>query len=162
MATIEELSAALVKADAAGNAADAKAFADAIRSMRASEVAPTSGEGMPKPRKEVPTSDILLSAPNKAVAGMADAILNFPANTANFVKGLVGMGAEALGKEPPFKITHPENTVEDFYKKQGVIAGYTPEDLTMPQRFLDTGIQGATGALILIFSSLLNLSSLNS
>ena len=35
MATLEELSAALVKADAAGNAADAQAFADAIRQMRA-------------------------------------------------------------------------------------------------------------------------------
>lgn len=35
MATIEQLTAALVKADAAGNAADAKVFADAIRKMRA-------------------------------------------------------------------------------------------------------------------------------
>ena len=40
MATLEQLSAALIKADAAGNAADAKAFADAIRQMRA---APTGG-----------------------------------------------------------------------------------------------------------------------
>lgn len=35
MATIDELSAALVKADAAGNAADAKVFADEIRRLRA-------------------------------------------------------------------------------------------------------------------------------
>lgn len=35
MATLEQLSAALVKADAAGNVEDAKAFADAIRQMRA-------------------------------------------------------------------------------------------------------------------------------
>jgi hypothetical protein len=34
MATLEQLSAALVKADAAGNTADAKAFADAIRQMQ--------------------------------------------------------------------------------------------------------------------------------
>jgi hypothetical protein len=34
MATLEQLSAALVKADAAGNASDAKAFADEIRKMR--------------------------------------------------------------------------------------------------------------------------------
>ena len=34
MATIEELSAALVKADAAGNAVDAKAFADEIRRVK--------------------------------------------------------------------------------------------------------------------------------
>ena len=40
MATLEQLSAALVKADAAGNSADAKAFADAIRQMRA----PAMGE----------------------------------------------------------------------------------------------------------------------
>jgi hypothetical protein len=33
MATLEQLSAALIKADAAGNAEDAKAFADAIRQM---------------------------------------------------------------------------------------------------------------------------------
>lgn len=35
MATLEQLSAALVKADAAGNAADARALADAIRTMQA-------------------------------------------------------------------------------------------------------------------------------
>ena len=40
MATLEQLSAALVKADAAGNADDAKAFADAIRQM---QTAPSSG-----------------------------------------------------------------------------------------------------------------------
>ena len=40
MATLEQLSAALVKADAAGNADDAKAFADAIRQMQA---APSNG-----------------------------------------------------------------------------------------------------------------------
>jgi hypothetical protein len=45
MATLEQLSAALVKADAAGNAEDAKAFADAIRQMRA------PAEGMPSERK---------------------------------------------------------------------------------------------------------------
>ena len=53
MATIEELSAALVKADAAGNTADAKAFADAIRQMRSSEVAaptPQPESGIPGPR----------------------------------------------------------------------------------------------------------------
>jgi hypothetical protein len=40
MATLEQLSAALVKADAAGNTDDAKAFADAIRQMQA---APSNG-----------------------------------------------------------------------------------------------------------------------
>lgn len=40
MPTIEELSAALVKADAAGNTADAKVFADAIRQMQSQQAAP--------------------------------------------------------------------------------------------------------------------------
>jgi len=48
MATLEQLSAALVKADAAGNAADAKVFADAIRQMQA---APATG--IPGPRQGV-------------------------------------------------------------------------------------------------------------
>jgi hypothetical protein len=42
MATLEQLSAALVKADAAGNAEDAKAFANAIRQMQAAPVAAPS------------------------------------------------------------------------------------------------------------------------
>jgi hypothetical protein len=39
MATLEQLSAALIKADAAGNTADAKAFADAIRQMQTAPAA---------------------------------------------------------------------------------------------------------------------------
>lgn len=58
MATLEQLSAALIKADAAGNAADAKAFADAIRQMQAapapvaaSEVAQPVPSEIPAPRQ---------------------------------------------------------------------------------------------------------------
>ena len=47
MATLEQLSAALVKADAAGNADDAKAFADAIRRMKSAP----SGGGIPVGRR---------------------------------------------------------------------------------------------------------------
>lgn len=49
MATLEQLSSALVKADAAGNAADAKALADAIRQMQAAP-APVQTE-IPGPRQ---------------------------------------------------------------------------------------------------------------
>lgn len=59
MATIEQLSAALVKADAAGNTADAKALADAIRQMQsATPELPeslrrrTEPEGIPAARQE--------------------------------------------------------------------------------------------------------------
>lgn len=47
MATIEELSAALIKADAAGNAADAKVFADAIRQMRSQPAAASVASQLP-------------------------------------------------------------------------------------------------------------------
>jgi hypothetical protein len=42
MATLEQLTAALVKADAAGNTADAKAFADEIRRVQAAPALPTA------------------------------------------------------------------------------------------------------------------------
>ncbi len=142
MATFEQLSSALVKADAAGNVEDATALANAIRAMQ-------SSEGMPSSRGEPPsTFDVLRSAPPKAVAGMADTILNFPANTVNLGKGLIGMGAQAIGVEPPFKITQPENTVENFYRKQNAIANFNPADMTMAQRFGDVMAQGATGAVM--------------
>lgn len=52
MATLEQLSAALVKADAAGNADDAKAFANAIRQMQAAPVeAAPAQTGIPGPRQ---------------------------------------------------------------------------------------------------------------
>lgn len=111
--------------------------------------AASASEGVPANRKEPPsTFDVLRSAPNKAIAGMADAVLNFPSNTVNLGKGLIGMGAQALGKEPPFQITHPENTVENFYRKQNAIADFNPADMTMGQRFGDVMTQGATGALM--------------
>lgn len=46
MATLEQLSAALVKADAAGNAEDAKALADAIRAMRGTPAASAAEPSM--------------------------------------------------------------------------------------------------------------------
>ena len=53
MVTLEQLSSALVKADAAGNTADAKAFADAIRQMQTApvEVAPPVQTEIPGPRQ---------------------------------------------------------------------------------------------------------------
>lgn len=52
MATIEQLSAALIKADAAGNTADAKALADEIRRLRS---APQEAPAAPAPTSEIPT-----------------------------------------------------------------------------------------------------------
>lgn len=54
MATLEQLSAALVKADAAGNTADAKALADAIRRMRSAPSVTTPAPAAPAAPSEVP------------------------------------------------------------------------------------------------------------
>ena len=78
MATLEQLSAALVKADAAGNTADAKALADAIRRMRSApsvtmpSPAATAAPGeVPGPRMtgsivdQIPGSDVRAPAPTQ-------------------------------------------------------------------------------------------------
>jgi hypothetical protein len=81
MATIEELSSALVKADAAGNAADAKAFADAIRGMQ-------SSEGMPAVRRP----DFAETSPN-----LYGALVKTRQFLGPTVEALGGIGGAALG-----------------------------------------------------------------
>ena len=74
MATLEQLSAALIKADAAGNAEDAKAFADAIRQMQTASIsAPV--EGMPTaPRQELTTGQKVYQAARPYVAPTLEAL----------------------------------------------------------------------------------------
>jgi len=88
MASIEELSQALVKADAAGNVSDAKAFADAIRQMQA---APT--EGMPGQRQELTTGQKIYQAVRPYAAPIIE--------TAGAIGGgLVGGTAGTFGAGP--------------------------------------------------------------
>ena len=70
MATIEELSAALVKADAAGNTADAKAFADAIRQMRAAPATPALSGADLIPGQRVQAPPAQTTAPVQRQGGM--------------------------------------------------------------------------------------------
>jgi hypothetical protein len=74
MATLEQLSAALIKADAAGNTEDAKSFADAIRQMQTAS-APTPVEGMPTaPRQELTTGQKIYQAARPYVAPTLEAL----------------------------------------------------------------------------------------
>jgi len=91
MATLEQLSAALVKADAAGNTADAKAFADAIRQMQA---APSAG--IPGPRQGVDQFGIPVTikpaepdAPRSLFQRAMGNIETIPALAASAVGGVV-------------------------------------------------------------------------
>ena len=78
MATLEQLSAALVKADAAGNTEDAKVLADAIRKMRA--VAPEQPKAAPEQPSEIPT--------RRNVAGTTGSLL-----PSSEILGEIGQGA---------------------------------------------------------------------
>jgi hypothetical protein len=99
MATLEQLSAALVKADAAGNAADAKAFADAIRQMQAAP----SGAGMPAQRKPpttyervrefiTPTVEMLGAAGGGLLGAGAGTLVAPGVGTATGAVGGAGLG----------------------------------------------------------------------
>lgn len=70
MATIEQLSAALVKADAAGNADDARALAAEIRKMRGAPVTPKAKPTMGQMLKD----EALTSLPGGLVRGVKDVI----------------------------------------------------------------------------------------
>jgi len=95
MATYEQLSSALVKADAAGNVDDARALASEMRKLKS--VAPM-GEGMPGQRQrswlDVPVEAIGNVIPSgiKMAGGIYEAVTS-PIQTA---KGLVDVGAGAL------------------------------------------------------------------
>jgi len=97
MATLEQLSAALVKADAAGNAEDAKALADAIRQMRA------SSEGMPNERK-MSMGEAFMQVPTGIYKGFKDV-------TDTLAKG----GASALDY---FAGTNTRATVDEAAARQ--------------------------------------------
>jgi len=71
MATLEQLSSALVKADAAGNVADAKALADAIRQMQSAAVA------APSPELVERRSYALSEVPGQAIANAPESLVKF-------------------------------------------------------------------------------------
>jgi hypothetical protein len=108
MATIEQLSSALIKADAAGNSADAKALADAIRNMRTQAPAaaqPQYGSAVPQldPQGQVIRQPALAPStePSRGVmdviAGVPEAALAFGTGAvAGTVAPFVAVGEEIL------------------------------------------------------------------
>jgi hypothetical protein len=91
MATLEQLSAALVKADAAGNAADAKVFADAIRQMQSA--APTTPA---KPTAQAKERGFL-STIGAPIEAMSQGVISGGGNVVLGGQRLLGKGLSALG-----------------------------------------------------------------
>lgn len=98
MATLEQLSAALVKADAAGNAEDAKAFADAIRQMQTTPT-PAPVEGMPMaPRQELTTGQKIYQAARPYIEPTVTALGTVGGGLAGTSVGPLGtLGGAGLG-----------------------------------------------------------------
>ena len=137
MATIEELSAALVKADAAGNAADAKVFADEIRRLRGS----AAKEGIPEMRRvqpgEIPTASGYVVAPAaQQPISMSDRLLGLAetplALASGAVGGVVGPAARLYGElTSPSKLGTREAEQAGIAAQQAVERGlYRPQTQT--------------------------------
>ena len=155
MATLEELSAALVKADAAGNAADAQAFADAIRQMRG---------GIPAPRKTGTAADLIpgntyavpasTAAPARGPASLREKLLapveTAVALTTGAITAPIVAGSEVLGALTSGKYGTKEGVrageaqarqVQQFFQPalSPTAQGYTE---TIGNALASTGLQG--------------------
>lgn len=125
MATLEQLSAALMKANAAGNAADAKVFADEIRKMRSATPAKVAaqpqqefGTDVPAWGRENPTlygiagaAREALGTPLEGLASVAGGLIGAPGGPVGSVmgaglgygmgKGVTRLADEVLGNTAP-------------------------------------------------------------
>jgi hypothetical protein len=122
MATIEELSSALIKADAAGNAADAKAFADAIRQMQSA--APAAPSDIPS-RSALTTA---LMAPIAPFAGLSSGVANVVLGGQRLLgKGLSAIGAADTGtflqEDAARRLAESQATVAPFKQEYPMLTG---------------------------------------
>lgn len=141
MATIEQLSAALVKADAAGNGADAKVFADAIRKMRA---APAPVEPEPSTMASIGQGLGNLAAGAVRGAGSIGATLLAPYDMAvDAIKGDRGKNLSSLitGKELPSRNQERRQAMDDGLQSMGA----EPDSWMYKGGKLATEIAGTAG-----------------
>jgi hypothetical protein len=101
MATIEELSDALLKADKAGNVDDARMFADEIVRLRQLQATPAPPEATPAeaPLPSAASEEAMIGIPETTAGGLAGAALRgaAPTITGAGAGGLVGAGIGLLG-----------------------------------------------------------------
>lgn len=110
-------------------------------------VTPAASAATPAPTPEASWWNVIGSAPNKAIAGVADTFLNAPRNLVNLGKMAYGAGATALGYPGAApEVTAPENSTHNAMVRLGLI---TPtNNMTTGQRIVDTGLQAATTGLL--------------
>lgn len=146
MATIAQLEAALVKADAAGNADDARALAAEIRKMRAAQSA-SSSEVIAAPRGRVTLADIgdratgfrpAREAPQLNLAQGARGLVT----AAEIGAGLAAGPAAAAGIRAVSAAPFAANLA------RAVQSGGFAKDLSVPMRIAGGGIAGGTAAAV--------------
>jgi len=106
------------------------------------------GEGMPQPGMR--TTRVASEAPFKALAGAADMFIETPLNLYNLAKAGIGSVATGLGRpDLAPELTPSPSMVYRLGQRAGVISPEeTQAQMTPAQRYLDVGLQGATGAMM--------------
>lgn len=155
MATIEQLSAALTKADAAGNSADAKVFADEIRKMRALESTqvtqpkPTSQRdkflnSLPPDRRAAASKPVKFGHEAAAEALEDERSANWITSTAADISGGLFKGASQIGSTLLWPIDKLKDVVNGTGQKNlsSVITGKEPLTSNQERRQSITDLLG--------------------
>ena len=138
MASLDELSTALINADKAGDTDAAKALANEI--IRIKGATPAT----PKPS----TSAVAINAGNQAIAGIPDALLNAPNRLMNLGRAAYGTAATALGRpDLAPNLTPDPNYVSNAFERAGLI-NQSAAPQTTGQRLLAAGVGGAVGGAL--------------
>lgn len=136
MATIEELSAALIKADAAGNAADAKAFADAIRQMQAQPQQPVAE--LPIERPDMLTTALEFQGrPAEQVGATLADLVPPPELAADLLKAKSPQGGAPTESNVQAIYGQLERTgsIRDVLNKEVASGGLNPTATLDPQQY---------------------------
>lgn len=106
------------------------------------------GEGMPQPGMK--TSRVISESPYKALTGAADVFVEAPLNVWNLAKAGFGTAATALGRpDLAPELTPSPRMAYKIAQQAGIISPEeTQSQMTPIQRYIDVGLQGATGALM--------------
>ena len=169
MASIAELESALVKADAAGNTADAKALANEIRRMRALQAPAAAAE--PAPVSEIPQrvpswreiGNIPMSAGGAAIVDpnvfarmseeqLKQSLREQAATGVGFAAGpILAVGSRALGAAAPMlqRITTPLETAFRTGGFQSGLAPAAPAAARIATRVVGSAVPGAAGGAVM-------------
>ena len=145
MATLEQLSAALIKADAAGNSADAKALANAIQQLRG----PTRGTALGEiPTAGAPQAPVAVAPVNKEPVGFRDALMGIVETPLALASGAIGGVVRPLAGmygeiTSPGKMGSPEALQAGQAAMESVSRGlYRPQSQTA-----QAGMEGLSNAM---------------